>query len=89
MGALKETAHFIFRMDNLMVDYTARPEDIKVMEEALSGIDAYQTRDIPEKEVFQWTPDGKKARLCYAGDGPVCCYAPEILLRAALNSRSP
>ena len=60
MGALKETAHFIFRMDNLMVDYTARLEDIKVMEEALSGIEAYLTRDIPEKEVFQWTPDGKK-----------------------------
>ncbi len=59
IAALKETAGFIFRKDNLMVDYTAAPENIPVLEKAVAGLEDRLAPIVPEKEAFVWIPEAK------------------------------
>lgn len=52
VACLREAARFIFRKDNMMVDFTGRPEDLAIANEALQGFDGRLFADIPQKEVF-------------------------------------
>ena len=57
--ALKAAARFIFRRDNLMVDFTGRPEDLSFAEAALQGLLDRLVAEAPHKEVFAFEPGHK------------------------------
>ena len=65
--SLKETAEFIFRKDNLMVDYTSRKEGLNALEKALEGFENRLRADIPKMEALDFVPEKKNEGLITSG----------------------
>ena len=59
VSSLKEVAHFLFRKDNLLVDYTCREQDTSFVEEALEGLSDHLRKDVVQKEDFVYHQEQK------------------------------
>ena len=59
VSGLKETAGFIFRRDNMMVDFTGRPAYVETVASAMDGFDGELTGEVLAKEAFVWKPESK------------------------------
>ncbi|WP_183775264.1 insulinase family protein [Catenibacillus scindens] len=59
VSGLRETADFLFRRDNIMVDFTGRPPYIETAALALEGFEDELTGKAAVKEDFKWTPGSK------------------------------
>ena len=68
---LEKAMAFIFRKDNVFVDYTSKKEGLEVLEKALVGFDADLNAQPVEKEVYEYHEDSKNEGLITAG---MVCY---------------
>ena len=66
-AALKETAAFIFRKDNVMIDLTGREDVLSAAEEALLGLKDRLYGQIPGKEAFTFEPQAKNEGFITSG----------------------
>ena len=65
--ALRETLEFMFRRDNLMVDYISRKDGLGVLEQALDGLEGRLSAKVPEKEPLSFVPEKKNEGLITSG----------------------
>lgn len=66
-AALRETLEFMFRRDNLMVDYISRKDGLGVLEQALDGLEGRLGAKVPEKEPLSFVPEKKNEGLITSG----------------------
>lgn len=67
VAALRETLAFIFRKDNIMVDYTSKKEGLDVLGTAISGLEAHLSGHVPQKETLAFSPEKKNEGLITSG----------------------
>ncbi len=68
---LEEASKFIFRKDNIFIDYTSKKENLEVLENALNGFDIELNTDQVIKEDYNFHPDSINEGLITAG---MVCY---------------
>lgn len=64
---LKETLYFIFRADNIMVDYTGSRENMEDVCKAAKNFSSFLSSQIPEKEIFDFELQRKNEGFITSG----------------------